>query len=59
MQVEMINKQIKEKIARKCAICGKDITVILYNDKSYRNGHYFFEVEGVEYWECPKCYWGK
>jgi sucrose-6-phosphate hydrolase SacC (GH32 family) len=55
-------KEISKKLAKKCVICGKQIKVILYKNKSYRNGHYFGKIpsksETCEYWECPKCYWG-
>lgn len=60
----MINKarKIMNKI---CVICGKGIKVFLYPDKSYRGGHFFGRMNlgrgrtKAEYWECPKCYWGK
>ena len=29
------------KLDKACVVCGKDIKVILYQDPSYRGGHYF------------------
>lgn len=85
----IITKTIKKRATKICSCCAKQINVILYNDKTYRGGHYFGKVplcdknsykktttkidrktgwniviglkvkERVEYWECPKCYWGK
>jgi len=54
-------KEISKRIARACVICGKGIKIILYKDRTYRNGHYFGKIFGrrgkaAEYWECPKCY---
>lgn len=41
-------------------MCGKSLKLILYGDKTYRGGHYFGKIKRKdEYWECPKCYWGK
>ena len=37
-------KQIKSRLEKSCSICGKEIKVILYTDKSYRGGHYFFDI---------------
>ncbi len=85
-------KIIKDRLEKECAVCGRKIRAILYNDRSYRGGHYFgkipFYKKGTidfkdtekvkigglelnvlknlpkpakheEYWECPKCYWGR
>ncbi len=53
-------KEIKKRMKKHCSVCGKDINVVLYEDKTYRGGHHFGKVEGkIEYWECPKCYWKK
>ena len=30
-----------EHLVRKCVICGKDINVIHYEDRSYKGGHFF------------------
>ncbi|MDP2946736.1 MAG: hypothetical protein Q8N88_01345 [Nanoarchaeota archaeon] len=55
-------KKRKRLLKRTCASCGKKIKVILYEDRSYRGGHYFGKMQLgnnklAEYWECPKCYW--
>jgi hypothetical protein len=66
-------KEPSRKLNKMCVVCGKDIKVFLYPDRSYRGGHYFGKIslptkqkaeEGIsspgkkaEYWECPKCYW--
>ena len=66
-------KHPSKKLEKACVACGKEIKVILYQDRSYRGGHYFGKMslsakqkaeEGisspgkpVEYWECRKCYW--
>jgi len=57
-----IKKQIIERLNRACSCCGGKIKVCLYQDKSYCGGHYFGKIlddNKKEYWECPKCYWGK
>lgn len=62
-----------QKLDKMCVVCGKEIKVILYQDRSYRGGHYFGKLsvpakqeiekgtppsrKPAEYWECPKCYW--
>lgn len=52
-----------EKLEKICVICGGKINLFLYQDRSYRGGHYFgkmslpTKLKHVEYWECPKCYW--
>lgn len=40
----MRRKQIKERLDKSCSICGKKMKVVLYDDKSYRGGHYFGKV---------------
>jgi hypothetical protein len=63
-------KTIDKRISKVCVICGKTIKVLIYNDRSYRGGHYFGtdflkrkDPQGkqktikAEYWECPNCYW--
>lgn len=52
----MIKKEIIKNIKKRCSICGTNIKVVLYPDKSYEGGHYFGAVEKAEYWECDKCY---
>ena len=59
---EKIKKSIKDRLDRKCVICGRQIRVTLYTDNTYRGGHYFsFEDKKpknptLEYWECATCY---
>ena len=36
-----MTKNIIKKIKRKCLVCGKKISVTVYRDRRYRNGHYF------------------
>ncbi|HEY4476544.1 MAG TPA: hypothetical protein VJB69_00935 [Candidatus Paceibacterota bacterium] len=43
-KLEVPRKEIKKLIARMCSICGKDIKVIVYKDKTYRGGYYFFNI---------------
>jgi len=57
-------KHLSKKLEKACVACGKEIKVILYQDRSYRGGHYFGKMslsakqgKKAEYWECPKCYW--
>lgn len=47
-------KQIKKRLEKSCAICGKDIKVIIYTDKSYRGGHYFGKIPLVSKEETAK-----
>lgn len=52
-------KLIAKRMVKNCVCCGEDIKVVLYNNKTYRGGHYFGKlIHSAEYWECPKCYWG-
>jgi len=63
-------KAIRHRIERVCAVnedsCprrGKPMRIIIYEDGTYRGGHYFdmgkdWEKKHGEYWECPSCYWG-
>lgn len=51
-------KTIVERLTKTCVICGRNLKVIIYSDRSYRGGHYFGKIiKSAEYWECPKCYW--
>ncbi len=43
-KLEVSGKEIKKRIVRMCSICGKDIKVIVYKDKTYRGGYYFFNI---------------
>lgn len=51
-------KIIKDKLEKKCVICGEKIKVIIFADNSYSGGHYFGKISDTfsEYWECIKCY---
>lgn len=40
----MKTKEIKRRLQKKCAICGGPIRVFVYKDKTYRGGHYFFDI---------------
>lgn len=91
-----MKKELKRKVIKDCAVCGRKITVYIYADKNKKNrgGHYFGKIgicskkernkelksgtrkskfgghifnvynyepkpyKYLEYWECPKCYWG-
>ncbi len=33
-----------KRLAKKCTVCGKKITVYLYTNKTMRGGHYFGKV---------------
>jgi len=62
-------------IKRRCAVCGKDLTIKVYHNGRYEGGHYFGNLkeelkeigeynpsipdEEYEYWECDKCYRGE
>jgi len=37
-------KERLKTLSRTCAVCGRKIKVILYNDRSYRSGHYFGKI---------------
>jgi len=39
-----LKKEIIKRLEKICAICGRKIKVILYQDRSYRGGHYFGKV---------------
>jgi len=55
-------KEIIKRLEKICVCCDKKIKVILYQDESYRCGHYFGKIlndNKKEYWECPKCYWSR
>lgn len=46
---------------RNCAICAKNMAIIVYPNKTYKGGHFFGKIEigknkKAEYWECNKCY---
>jgi len=55
-------KVISKRLKKDCVVCGKKIKIILYQDRTYRGGHYFGKIispKKSEYWECPKCFTGK
>jgi len=66
----MAKPNIAKRIERQCSISvdecprrGKPMRVVIYEDGTYRGGHYFnfgeeWERQHGEYWECPACYWG-
>lgn len=37
-------KEIKKRLVKDCAICGKLMKVIVYTDKTYRGGHFFGKI---------------
>lgn len=39
-----MDKYITERLKKSCSVCGGRINLILYNDRSYRGGHYFGEI---------------
>lgn len=44
MSKRVAKKEIIERLNKICAICGRQIKIIIYTDKSYRGGHYFGKV---------------
>jgi len=54
------SKNDPKNLGRVCAVCGKEIGVKLFPDKSYSGGNYFgkfpFKSKTLEYWECDSCY---
>src|SRR3989339_8381 len=44
MKLKDLEKTIKKREVKSCSLCGKAINVIIYSDKSYRGGHYFFDI---------------
>jgi hypothetical protein len=45
-----------KKIERKCAVCGRTLTITIFPDGTYKGGHYFGKINGIEYWECNECF---
>lgn len=41
----MTKQKIKKRIRRKCAVCGKNISIVLYKDGHYRNGYYYGKLK--------------
>ncbi len=54
MKIKNLQKTIKARLAKTCSLCGKAIKVIVYSKKSYRGGHYFFDIP-----VCSKKEWDK
>ena len=47
-------KVIKDRFEKSCSVCGGKIKIILYKDRSYRGGHYFFKIPLVSKKEMAK-----
>ena len=45
---------IKDRFEKTCSVCGGKIKIILYKDRSYRGGHYFFKIPLVSKKEMAK-----
>ena len=56
------NRNIDPKLlTRYCVICSKNISIVVYANKTYEGGHFFGKIEvgkkkKAEYWECNGCY---
>lgn len=46
-----------EIIERQCSVCGKELEITVYEDRTYEGGHFFDILDEDEYWECDKCYY--
>lgn len=42
--VNKVPKVIRDRVEKTCAVCGKKMNIILYTDRSYRGGYYFFKI---------------
>ena len=67
-----MGKKVIAVIKRKCAVCGKELTIKVFEDYTYEGGHFFGSLkeglkeiglynpnipdEEYEYWECDKCH---
>jgi hypothetical protein len=57
-----LNQNIDPKrLTRYCVICAKNLSIVVYPNKTYKGGHFFGKIEigkkkKAEYWECNKCY---
>ena len=49
-----VKKVIKDRLEKSCSVCGGKIKIILYKDRSYRGGHYFFKIPLVSKKEMAK-----
>ncbi len=54
MKIKDLPKTIKNRLSKTCSICGKDIKVVTYTNRTYRGGHYFFDIP-----ICSKKEWDK
>ncbi|MEI7513470.1 MAG: hypothetical protein WCJ74_02520 [bacterium] len=57
----MEQKSKSKKLKRACAVCGRELHIVVDDQHHYLGGHYFghlLPVKGVagEYWECEKCF---
>ena len=54
------SKRVKRQFKRRCAVCGRELTITLYDNGTYEGGHFFGNVlhggKWIEYWECDDCY---
>ena len=72
MKKRIVKRLYPVCILADCPRKGKPMDVVVYEDGTYRGGHYFGEPVpipeqrkrilqlkggGEEYWECPTCYW--
>lgn len=53
-KIKDLPKIIKNRLAKTCSICGKAIKVVTYTNRTYRGGHYFFDIP-----ICSKKEWDK
>ncbi len=35
---------INNRLQKQCAVCGRDIKIVIYTDRKYRGGHYFGKI---------------
>ena len=50
-----------KQLKRFCSVCTKNLSILVYPNKTYKGGHFFGKIEigkkkKAEYWECNKCY---
>jgi hypothetical protein len=49
--------KIYRVIKRQCVVCGKNLKITVYKDRSYVGGNFFdMHLKEGEYWECQECY---
>ena len=53
-------KERERTMKRTCAICGKQLIILVAGNKTYSGGHFFGKMnlgnEQAEYWECDDCF---